>query len=91
MDAAIFDSGKIQECFQQVEFAAGEIIAGKVMAIARMAPGNKHAINALVKGFENIKRIDPAGARHAQNTQVWRVLQTAHPCEIGAGIGAPVA
>jgi hypothetical protein len=56
-----------------------------------MTAGNQDAIGAFLKGLQNIKGIDPAGAGNPDDPDVRGILDSADARQVCAGIGTPVA
>jgi len=61
------------------------------MAVADVSAAYKNAVRPFLEGLENKIRGDPAGTHDPYHSNVGRVLQPTDPCQISAGIGAPVA
>lgn len=61
------------------------------MTVAIMATGNKDRVGLCLKGREDMKNVDPAGARDQDNADIRGILQPQRPGQVGSGLGAPLA
>ena len=66
-------------------------IAAGIMAISRMAPADQNRIGTIFEGFNNQVKVNPAGARQTDDSQVRRIRQSARTGEVGTKIGTPIA
>jgi hypothetical protein len=60
------------------------------MAFAQMSAHHDHPVRPSIERFEYQVGVNHARAHDAHGTHVGRVLQPGHPCQIAAGISAPV-
>jgi hypothetical protein len=61
------------------------------MAVADVSPAYQNAVGALLEGFEDEIRRDPARAHDPNHPDIRGVLHPAHTGQISTGISAPVA
>ena len=85
------DADEVQELAEDGEAAPGVVVAGRVVAVGRVAAGDDHAVGAALERLEDEERVDAAGAGQADDAHVGRHLQAAGAGQVGAGVGAPVA
>jgi len=62
----------------------------QVMTVADVSAGDQDAVGAILESLEDKIGVDPPGTHDADDAQVRRILESAHPGEVGRGIGAPV-
>ena len=62
-----------------------------IVAVARMAAGDHHAIGPQGKGLEHERGIHPPAAHHADDPHAGRVLDAGRAGEVGRRVAAPVA
>lgn len=60
------------------------------MAISDVSATHKDAVSTFLKGLEDLVRTYSGRAQCSNGSEVWWILKTAHPCQIGAGISAPI-
>jgi plasmid stability protein len=89
--ALLLDAQVLEHALEQLKAAEHLVVALDVMAVARMAAADQHAVGALGEGVEDELRIDAARAHQADDAHVRRVLQARHAGEVRRGVGAPVA
>src|SRR4030042_109174 len=80
-----------KELAQKGNFPLRLDVAAYVMAIAGMTSEDHHTVETGEKGPGDKGRYDPAGAHHADDTGVGRILKARNAGQIGACICAPVA
>jgi len=90
-DPLFFHAELFQHFHHQGKATQSVVIPVGVMAVTRMAAGDEYPVSSLAQGFEDEGGVNPARAHDPHHPQVRRVLQPAHPGQVGAGIAAPVA
>jgi hypothetical protein len=61
------------------------------MAFAKMSPGHKYAVTSFFKRLDDKCGINPSGTHDPYGSYAGWILQAGNPCQIGSGIGTPVA
>lgn len=61
------------------------------MAISDVSATHKDAVSTFLESLEDLVRPYGGRAQCSNGSEVWWILKTAHPCQIGAGISAPIA
>ena len=61
------------------------------MAVTRVSPGHPDTIRPVTEGSKHELGADPGGTGNPDDPEVGWVLKTAHACQIGSAIAAPVA
>ena len=89
--AAIVNAEYGQELLEHLKTAAGVEVAGRIVAVTRMAAGNQHAVRPVKQGLDDEQGVDAARAGHAYDTQIRGLCGAGHTSGVGAAIGAPVA
>ena len=85
------EAQRVQQFAEQNPAAAGVVVAGRVVAIARMAAGDQHGVGANLEGLDDQVEVDPPRARQADDAHVGRIFQAGRARQVGAQVGAPVA
>jgi hypothetical protein len=73
------------------DFFLGLNITFQVMAITEMSPRHQDPVGPFLEGFDNEQRINPTRAHHANGSNVGWILQPGNTCQVGPGVGTPVA
>ena len=76
---------------EHLEPAQRLVVALDVMAIARMAAADEHAVGAFGEGLEDELRVHAARAHQADDPDIRGVFQARDAGQVGGGVGAPVA
>jgi hypothetical protein len=66
-------------------------ITFQVMTIADVSAGHQHTVRPFEKRLKQEAVIHSAGTHYSDQADIGWILHTGHPCQIGPGIGAPVA
>ena len=69
----------------------GLVVLLDVVALARMAAGDHHAVGAQGQGLEDERGIDPPAAHHADDADVRGVLDPRRAGQVGRPVRTPVA
>ena len=91
LETTVVDAEHGQELLQHFQAAAGVEVARGIVAVARMAAGDQHAVSAVEQGFHDEERIDAARAGDADDTQVGGLSRTGRTGGVGTAVGTPVA
>ena len=91
MDAPDVDAQRVEQFAEEHPAAPGVVVAGRVVAIARMAAGDQHGVGAHLERLDDQVEVDAAGAGQADDAHVGRILQPVRAGQIGAQVRTPVA
>ncbi len=69
----------------------GFVITVPVVTFAKVSATHEDAISPVDKAVYEEDGVDSAGAHHADNPDMGRILKTRHPCCISRRVAAPVA
>jgi hypothetical protein len=69
----------------------GFIIAFLVVAVSRMAPGDKNSVGSFGECFQNKLRVDAAAAHDPDDAKIGSVSHAGCAGQVSAGVRAPVA
>jgi hypothetical protein len=89
-DALHVDAEGVEQFAEKHPTAARVIVAGRVMAVARMTPGNDHRVRARLESFDNQVKVNATSAWKADNPNIRRVFKAIRARQIRAEIRAPV-
>jgi hypothetical protein len=67
------------------------MVPGDIMAVANVTARYEHAVNALAKSFQDMKRVNSAAAHGADYSNVGRIGHSAYARQVGASIATPIA
>ena len=84
LHAPLLDAQVFQIALQQGEAPPREIVAGQIVAVARVAAGDQHAIGALAQRLHDKHGVHPPRAGHADDAHVGRVLDARRAGQVGA-------
>jgi len=80
-----------EEILEQGELASCVVITFQVMAVSGVSPGDPDAVGSVPESGEDEFGAYPGGTGYANDADVGRVLEAAHPCQICGAVAAPVA
>jgi len=81
----------LDKILQKSELTSCEVITFQVMAVAWVSPGNPNTVGAVPEGGEDEFGANPSRAGNPNDPDVGRILEAAHPCQVGRAVAAPVA
>ena len=61
------------------------------MTVADVSAGNQDTVRPFQESLEQKAMIHSSGTHESDQTDIGRILHAGHPCQVGPGIGAPVA
>ena len=91
MDALGVDAQRFEQLAKEDPAPPGVVVAGRVVAIARMAAGDQHGVGAHLERLDDQVEVDPAGAGQADDPHVGRIFQAVGARQVGAQVRTPVA
>jgi hypothetical protein len=91
LDPPGFNTGVLQQVFQQRELASCVVVAFDVVTISRMAARNPDTIGAMPQSGQDEFGVDSSRTGHPNDADIRGILQAAHSSEIGSTIRTPVA
>jgi len=91
MDALQVDADYVEQFAEHDPATTGVVVAGVVMAVARVAAGHQHGIRPDLEGLDDQVEIDPPRTRQPDDPDIRRILQPVRPRKVGPQIRAPVA
>ena len=91
LHAVRLDAHRRQRVLHHGEAPHGLVVLLDVVALARMAAGDHHAVGAVGQGLEDERRIDPPAAHHADDPHVRRILDARRAGQVGRPVRTPVA
>ena len=89
--AALVNAQHGQKLLEHLKAAAGVKVACGIVAVARVAAGNQHAVRAVEQRLDNKQRVNAARAGHADDAQVCGLGGTGHASRIRTAVRTPVA
>src|SRR3990167_4918511 len=89
--APLVEPCRFQNLVQRHVPAAGLVIAGLIMTVARMAAANEHAVRAFDQRLERVHRVHRAAAHQPHAAHVRRILQPRRAGQVCTRVRAPVA
>jgi hypothetical protein len=91
MKPPLVDAEERKKLFQHFKPSSRVKISVRIMAVSRVASGNKHAVGSVEKGLYYEKGVYTTGTGDPDDPEVCGLFKTAHTGRIGASVGAPVA
>jgi hypothetical protein len=91
MQAARLKTYMLEQTLEQCELPSCVVITFQVMAVAGVSPADPHTIRTMAESRKNKLRTNPAGARHADDSKMRRVLKSAHAGKVRSAVAAPIA
>lgn len=91
MNAARVDADRVEEFAEEPPTTTSVEVARGVVAVARVATGNKHRVGADLERLHEEVKVDAPGAGQTNDADVSRVFEAVRAGQVGAQIGAPVA
>ena len=85
------DAQRVQQFAEEHPAPPGVVVAGRVVAIARMAAGDEHRVGPHLERLDDQVEIDAPGAGQADDPHVGRILQPVRAGQVGAEVRTPVA
>jgi hypothetical protein len=85
------DPDVLQQPFQEGEFSPRVVITFQVMAVSGVSPGYPDPVGSIAKGGQNELGVHSGGAGHTDDSEMGRVLEAAHACQVRRTVAAPVA
>lgn len=79
-----------EQFLEKGESPSGVIITFQVMAVSRVSAGDPHPVGPVPERSQNELGAHTGRARHADDTDVGRILEAAHSGQIRGAVTAPV-
>jgi hypothetical protein len=91
MQSSGFHADMFEQILKEGELASCVVITFQVMAVSGVSPGDPDAVGSVPESCEDELGAHPGGTGNANNTDIGRILEAAHPCQIRRAVTAPVA
>lgn len=85
------DTAERQELPEDGDAFFGRIITIQVIAFAQMSAADKHPVDPLLKGEQDMMRRHTTTAHYPDGANIRRVLQTTDPSQVSSGVRSPGA
>jgi hypothetical protein len=81
----------IEDSFQNGHTSTGLKVATHIVAFAWVSSSNENSVGPQQERTKDVNRVHRSRAHDPDRTEVWRILETCCPREVGRGGGTPIA